>query len=188
MITNLKLFFLVVVMAFLSGCIFYSNPQVNYYDINQIKSAELDLSPLPATIGFRQFRNLTPVGNNFIYSSNNGKQIIDNNNLWIQSPEQMIQRQVVGLLEGGNNNSKVFDISATLYDFAINPDAQTCTVALKFNVKATLDNSKVQECEYRYHLTQEVVADNAGDYTVAMAKIIAEITAEFHKELKSFLE
>lgn len=188
MVINLKMFLLATVISLLSGCIFYSNPQINYYDTNQIKSAELNLEPLALAVQFRQFRNMTPVGNNFIYSSNSGKQIIDNFNQWIQSPEQMIQRQIVGVLVGGSDGSSVCDISGTLYDFAINPDEQTCTVALKFNVKVSLDKSMVKEYEYRYRLTKEVNSTNAANYTVAMAEIVAGITTELHKELKNVLK
>ena len=188
MLKSIKLLLLSAMTLSFSGCIFHSNPEINYYDINQIPTAvDAQKVPMAGAIQFKLIRNLTPVGNNFIYSGNDGRQFIDRHNLWIQSPEVMIQRKIINSLPLTENNSVIFDISAVLYDFAINQDTRNCTAALKFEVKKVSNSvGKGEVTELFFKATKQAEADNAASYVAAMAQIIDKITLNLQQQLTKF--
>lgn len=183
---GIKFLLLLVIAVVLNGCIFYTNPQVSYYDINQIDTSELPkVEVLSGVVKFNQFRNLAPVGNNFIYSGNDGLQEIDDCNVWIQSPERMIQRKFVSLIECDNNAGKVYELNGVLYDFAINSGSLSCAAAMKFSVKVITDKG-TETYDFSYQKSKKISDIKPGTCAVAMAEIVAEIANELQKELTKF--
>ena len=182
MFKKLQLLFAMMTAFLLCGCLFYSEKQVNYYDINSQNISVAEAAVFNGSVQFRQFKNLTPVGNNFIYSEAGGLQVIDSESMWIQSPEIMIQRKLINSIKTTESESKTFDISAVLYDFVIDSESKSCRVAMKFNVKSS-SIPDFRGKELQYNITKQLNKVTPSNCAVVMAEIVADIAAKLQAEL-----
>lgn len=177
---------LLVLMVLSSGCLFYENAQINYFDTNGLPHDKIDINAL---IFYKQFRNLTPVGVNFLYTNNQGMLEIDRLNCWIQNPEVMVQREFISTinatsnLENSDSISKV-DVYATLFAFTINKDTKNCQVGIKILLKSNKNNT-FNDFEKQYIETVAFENNNPQNYTVALASAIDKIIAQVANDIKN---
>lgn len=124
---------LFVILFLIGGCISPLAPiKISYYDLNMPKA-----SPLADTlIIIESFENASGSSEKMRYRTNHNQQLVDDQNRWIQFPDEMLIRYLNTAL-GGNTSGKSFRVRGQLDVFEINLTENTVSVQCSYTIFET---------------------------------------------------
>lgn len=168
---------LFAILFLVSGCFSALTPiKINYYDLNMPAP-----NPLTDTqIIIESLENMSGSGEKMRYRTNNNQQLVDDQNRWIQFPDEMIVRYLNTIL-GGNASDKSFRVRGQLDVFEINLTQNTASLQCSFTI---FEAGTEQQQSKVYRKTLELKEQSPQ----AFAEAFSNAAAGLSDEMKNLIE
>lgn len=163
---------LLAILFLIGGCFSALTPiKINYYDLNMPKP-----SPLANTlILIESFENASGSSEKMRYRTNHNQQLVDDQNRWIQFPDEMITRYLNTVL-GGSTRGQSFRVRGKLDVFEIDLTQNTASVQCSFTIfEIGTDNQQSMVFRKTLELKEQSPPAFAEAFSVAAAGLSDEI-------------
>ena len=178
-IASLFVFFAVLFLC--GGCslLFPATENIRYYDLNYGKETRFEL---PCRFAVRSFNNLSPARMNMLYNLENSVVELDQYNLWVQSPEVMLNRFIFNAVVPASDLSKpVFNAALTIFEFKFDVPGKKAVLG----IKAVLYNAENDKCfEKNYVLETKVDSVERSAFVNAMNQCAEKFVIQAVNDIK----
>lgn len=158
----------------LSGCLFpASQSAINYYDLDTPQTA-----PSPEVrIIIEGFENLAGCSDKMRYRIDRNRQVFDEQNKWVQSPEEMLSRYLSASLTG-NTSGKSYRLRGKLEVFEIDLHNETVSMQCSFTIFQDGSDLKLSQT---YRKTIELKKKSPQEFAEAFSATAAGLAEEIKK-------
>lgn len=170
---------LFAILFLIGGCFSPLAPtQINYYDLSRPEP-----NPITDTqIIIESFENMSGSGEKMRYRTNNNQQLIDDQNQWIQFPDEMLTRYLNTVL-GGNVPGKSFRVRGQLDVFEIDLSKNTASVQCSFTI---FENGTEHQQSTVYRKTLEFKEQSPQAFAEAFSSAAAGLADEIRNMIKNW--
>lgn len=178
----MKIFAAVLFVCVCSGCslISPSVSDINYYDLTFAGSERLTV---PYLVVYRNFQNISPVKMNLIYSESNSLQVLDQYNLWTQSPENMLQRYLLNAVKSDTKAARQVIVTLSVYEFRFDIVGKKCQLGITGRIMESHEGKKFEK-NYMVEIPVETVERTA--FINGMNKCVLEFTKQLVNDIQKF--
>lgn len=169
------------ILLLISGCFSSLAPvKINYYDLNMPEP-----SPLADTqIIIESFENASGASEKMRYRTTHNQQLVDDQNRWIQFPEEILTRYLNTAL-GGNTSAKSYRVRGQLDVFEIDLTQNTASMQCSFTI-FEIGTERQQSKVYRK--TLELKEQSPPAFAEAFSRSAAGLADEIKNTVKNWSE